>query len=291
MKPQLLKVATGPTSSFSVRQNMIPYMNNRWHFHPEVELILFHKGSGMQFVGDSIMRFSPGDIVLVGANLPHYWRFDDIYLRDADDAVAYTTTIHFTENFWGDRFLHLPENKQLKVLLDKAKRGILITGRAGQKVSKLMGKAYRTTGVHRMIALLKCLVAIAEEDELTMLSSIGFQADLSDAENERINAIYEHTLSHFKRKIQLEEIAGIAGMTPNSFCRYFKERTGKTYSQFLAEIRVGFACKLLVDNKMSIKQLCFESGFNNFSCFHKNFKEIMGKTPQSYQHEYLKVEV
>ena len=135
MKPQLLKVATGPTSSFSVRQNMIPYMNNRWHFHPEVELILFHKESGMRFVGDSIMRFRPNDIVLVGDNLPHYWRFDDIYLHDSDDAVAYTTTIHFTENFWGDRFLHLSENKQLKVLLDKAWRGILITGKAGQKVS------------------------------------------------------------------------------------------------------------------------------------------------------------
>jgi AraC-like DNA-binding protein len=270
---------------------MIPYMNNRWHFHPEVELIHFHKGSGMQFVGDSIMRFRPDDIVLVGSNLPHYWRFDDIYLHDHNDSVAYTTTIHFTENFWGDRFLNLPENKQLKVLLDKARRGILITGKAGQKVSKLMGKAHRKMGVHRMIALLKCLVAIAEEDELTLLSSIGFQADLSAAENERINAIYEHTLSHFQRKIQLEEIADIAGMTPNSFCRYFKERTDKTYSQFLTEIRVGYACKLIMDNKLSIKQLCFESGFNNFSCFHKNFKQIMGNTPQGYQKEYLQVEV
>lgn len=291
MKPQLLKVATGPTSSFSVRQNMIPYMNNRWHYHPEVELIHFHKGSGMQFVGDSIMRFRPDDIVLVGSNLPHYWRFDDIYLNDNNDSVAYTTTIHFTENFWGDRFLNLPENKQIKVLLDKARRGILITGKAGKKVSKLMRKAHQSTGVHRVIALLKCLIAIADEEQPNVLSSMGFQADLSDSENERINAIYEHTLSHFKRKIHLEEIADIAGMTSNSFCRYFKDKTGKTYSQFLTEIRVGYACKLIVDNKMSIKQLCFESGFNNFSCFHKNFKQIMGKTPQSYQKEYLNVEV
>ena len=144
-----------------------------------------------------------------------------------------------------------------------------------------MRKAHRTEGVHRMIALLKCLLAIAKEEQLTMLSSIGFQADLSDAGNERINAIYEHSLSHFKRKIQLEEIASVAGMTPNSFCRYFKERTGKTYSRFLTEIRVGFACKLIVDNKMSIKQLCFESGFSNFSCLHKNFKQIMGSPPDA----------
>lgn len=236
------------------------------------------------------MRFGPDDVVLVGANLPHYWRFDDKYLYDVNNTVAYTTTIHFTENFWGDRFLNLPENKQVKALLDKAKRGILINGRAAKTVSKLMGKAYQATGAHRMIILMKCLVVIAEETDLTLLSSIGFQAELSDTENERINAIYEHTLSCFQRKIQLDEIAEIAGMTPNSFCRYFKERTGKTYSQFLTEIRIGFACKLIIDNKMSIKQLCFESGFNNFSCFHKNFKQIVGTTPQGYQKEYLRAE-
>jgi AraC-like DNA-binding protein len=289
MKPQLLKVATGPTNSFSVRQNMIPYMNNRWHFHPEVELIHFHKGSGMQFVGDHIMRFRPDDVVLVGANLPHYWRFDDLSLYDHNTSVAYTTTIHFTEDFWGEQFLNLPENKQIKALLAKARRGILITGPAGQKVSKLMRKAHQATGVHRLIALLKCLTAISDADQHILLSSMGFQASLSDAEDERIHAIYEHTLSHFKRKIHLEEIADIADMTPNSFCRYFKERTSKTYSQFLTEIRVGYACKLIVDNKMSIKELCYESGFNNFSCFHKNFKQLMGKTPQRYQNEYLNV--
>ncbi|MHA6247132.1 AraC family transcriptional regulator [Pontibacter sp. CAU 1760] len=291
MKPQFLKVATGPANSFSVRQNIIPYMNNRWHFHPEVELIHFHKGSGLQFVGDSIMRFQPDDIVLVGANLPHYWRLDEEFLCDTNEEVAFSTSIHFLENFWGDRFLHLPENKQLKVLLERARRGVMIRGEASHKVGKLIEKSYHSSNVNRIITLLECLLAISEEEQMTILSSIGFQADLSNAQSERINAIYEHSLTHFKRKISLEEIADIAGMTPNSFCRYFKTITGKTYFQFLTEVRIGFACKLIIDNKMSIKQLCFESGFNNLSCFHKNFKEIMGITPQLYQFEYLKVEV
>ncbi|WP_316934529.1 AraC family transcriptional regulator [Rufibacter tibetensis] len=263
-------------------------MNNRLHYHPEVEIIHLHKGSGMQLVGDSITRFSPGDIVLIGANVPHFWRYDELDLCDNNDAVAFSTAIHFRENFWGDRFLNLPETKQLKVLLDKAKRGILIKGKTGQKVKKLMSRIQHSTGVHRMLALLECLSVIAEEDGLQLLSSFGFMTDLSDTESERLNLIYEHTLTHFKRKIHLEEIAGIAGIIPNSFCRYFKERTGKTYTQFLTEIRVGFACKLIIANKMSIKQLCYESGFNNFSCFHKNFKGIMGKTPQSYQNQYIR---
>jgi transcriptional regulator GlxA family with amidase domain len=119
------------------------------------------------------------------------------------------------------------------------------------------------------------------------LSSIGFRHDFSEFESDRINAIYDHTFSRFAQKIPLEEVAAVAGLVPNSFCRYFKSRTGKTYSQFVTEIRVGHACKLLIDNRISIKQLCFESGFNNFTSFHKQFKMITGKSPQHYQKEHL----
>ena len=84
----------------------------------------------------------------------------------------------------------------------------------------------------------------------------------------------------------LDEVAAVAKLVPNSFCRHFKSRTGKTYTQFLTELRIGHACKLLLDNRISIKQLCYESGFNNFTCFHKNFKTITGKTPQLYQREH-----
>ncbi|HWJ29770.1 MAG TPA: helix-turn-helix domain-containing protein, partial [Flavisolibacter sp.] len=122
--------------------------------------------------------------------------------------------------------------------------------------------------------------------ELVTLSSIGFKTDYVEAENDRINAIHEYSLKHFKRKIQLEEIAEVANISPNSFCRYFKSRTRKTYSQFLIELRVGHACKLLIENNQSIKRLCYESGFNNFTSFHKYFKSITGKSPLMYQKEF-----
>ncbi|HEY4207740.1 MAG TPA: helix-turn-helix domain-containing protein, partial [Puia sp.] len=133
----------------------------------------------------------------------------------------------------------------------------------------------------------ECLSAFALTPDPKLLSSIGFQHDFSEEESQRINAIYDYTLRHFSQKIYLEQVAAIVGLVPNSFCRYFKSRTGKTYTQFLTEIRVGHACKLLIDNRISIKQLCFESGFNNFTCFHKNFKMITGKSPQHYQREHL----
>ncbi len=135
MKPQLLKVPTGQAHSFSVRQDRLPNINNRWHNHPEVELIQFHKGGGTQFVGDHIKRFGSGDIVLVGSNLPHYWHFDKGYLQESEEETPYSTVIHFTETFWGDRFLNLPENKPLKAILEKAKSGILLTGSASTRIA------------------------------------------------------------------------------------------------------------------------------------------------------------
>ncbi|MDP4151283.1 MAG: AraC family transcriptional regulator [Bacteroidota bacterium] len=287
MKPKLLKLPRTHSHSFSVREDKDPYINNRWHYHAEVELILFHQGGGTQFVGDHIKRFHPGDIILVGSNLPHYWRYDEAHFDPSKEMPVHSTVIHFSENFWGDPFLELPETKPIKTLLEKARRGILVTARQEKKIPDLIGRIRGAEGVGRIIALIECLSAFAASDRLRLLSSMGFRHDFAESENERINAIYDYTLRHFSKKIYLGDVAAVAGLVPNSFCRYFKSRTGKTYSQFVTEIRVGHACELLIDNRISIKQLCFESGFNNFTCFHKNFKMITGKSPRHYLEEHL----
>jgi AraC-like DNA-binding protein len=193
----------------------------------------------------------------------------------------------FYENFWGPQFLELPENINLKTVLEKAKRGLQVTGKTKQKVSELLELLQEVEGPSRIIFLIEALNAIANSKQLVQLSSMGFKPDLIDAEKDRINAIYEYSIKNFKRKIQLEEIAEVANISPNSFCRYFKSRTRKTYSQFLIELRVGYACKLLIENNQCIKRLCYESGFNNFTSFHKYFKMITGKSPLVYQKEFV----
>jgi len=287
MRPQLLKVSKEIRHSFSVRQDLVPYVNNRWHYHQEVELIHFRKGEGTQFIGDSIRRFKPGDVVLVGSGLPHYWRFDDSYFDENTPASADVRVCHFCENFWGEQFLQLPENLNIKSVLDRAKRGLQITGKTRTVVAEFLDVLLHTEGPHRIMLLTEALTAIADCKQPLLLSSIGFKHDLLEAENDRINAIYDFSLKNFKRPIQLDEIASVANISPNSFCRYFKSKTRKTFSQFLIEVRVGHACKLLIENKMSIKQLCFESGFNNFTSFHKYFKLITGKSPLNYQREFI----
>jgi len=229
MRPQLLKVSKEPQHSFSVRQDLVPYVNNRWHYHAEVELIHFKKGEGTQFIGDSIKRFKAGDVVLVGSNLPHYWRFDDIYFEPDAPIAADVRVAHFCENFWGSQFLQLPENVHIKTLLDKAKRGLQITGNTRQKVAGLLDALLHTTDTLRIILLMEALNIIADCKQLTTLSSIGFRYDVAEDEKDRINAIYEYSIRNFKRPIQLEEIAGVANISPNSFCRYFKSRTRKNW--------------------------------------------------------------
>jgi AraC-like DNA-binding protein len=287
MRPQLLKVLKGPGHSFSTRQDLVPHINNRWHYHKEVELIHFKKGEGTQFIGDNIKRFKAGDVVLVGSNLPHYWRFDDSYFEENAKVTADVRVAHFCEDFWGGNFLDLPETTNIKATLEKARRGLQITGRTRAAVAEALEDLLDADGPQRIILLIQALTTISTCKQLETLASIGFKHDFMEAENDRINDIYDFTLKNFKRPIQLEEIASVANISPNSFCRYFKSRTRKTYSQFLIEIRVGHACKLLIESGMSIKQLCYESGFNNFTSFHKYFKLITGKSPLVYQKEFI----
>lgn len=287
MKPQLLKVSNHPVNSFNARRDNVPYINNRWHYHSEVELIYFKKGNGTQFIGDSIKRFRSGDVILVGAHLPHYWKFDETYFTEDQKNNADVVVVHFNENFWGSNFLNLPENKSLKLILEKAQRGVVVQDKSKKLIGELIESILDAEGARRIILLMESLLAIEANAQSNLLSSIGFRHDFEETENDRINAIYNYSLSNFKRKIQMEEMAAVANISPNSFCRYFKSRTRKTYTQFISEIRVGHACKLLIEDSMNVKQICYESGFHNFASFHKHFKMITGKSPLTYQKSYL----
>lgn len=287
MKPHLLKVSTGPSQSFSIRQDTVPHLNNLWHYHQEVELIHINQGAGMQFVGNSIHRFSAGNLLLIGSNLSHYWRFDDAYFGEKPKVTADIRVAHFCANVWGERFLRLPENNLIQATLEKAKLGLQITGKTALKVSQLMEDSLAAEGARRIILLLEILHLISRCDKTRELSSAGYKVPNDKAEEERINRIYEYSFANYNNKITTEEISAVAHLSPTSFCRYFKSVTRKTYSQFLVEIRIGNACKLIRESKLDMKQICYESGFHNLTSFHKSFKSITGKSPLLYQKEFF----
>ncbi|WP_342662615.1 AraC family transcriptional regulator [Pedobacter glucosidilyticus] len=286
MRPQLLKVTSGPVHSFTVRQDLLPNID-KLHYHAEIELIQIVKGRGTQFIGDSIKRFEAGDIFLIGSGLPHNLKYDGPYVQESGKSLTESRVIQFHENFWGASFLNLPENKIIRDLLEQSKRGIQINGLTKIKIAGFLDKLIDAEGPDRILLLISILQIIAKAaEDVCLLSSIGFNNEVKDFENHRMTLIYEYTLANFKKKIQLEEIAKIAHISPHSFCRYFKSRTKKTYSQFLLEVKVGQACKLIMENDLSIKELCYESGFNNFASFHKYFKIITGLSPLSYKKEF-----
>lgn len=286
MKPHLLFVPLGPNQTFSVRHDVVPHFLNRWHYHTEVELVHIVKGKGTQFIGDSIHHFKEGDVILVGSNLPHYWKCDDIYFQNNPELNVEAKVIHFLEDLWGDKFLELSENKILRDLYKKAKQGILLTGKTKNKVIEIIDKMLIEKDMKRVVSLLEVLEIIAVSTECSFLSSIVALNNYNDAEAKRINDIYQYSLANFKKKITLDEIADVANISSNSFCRYFKTKTKKTYSQYLIETRVLYSCKLLIENKLTISGVCYESGFNNFSNFNKFFKSIMGKSPLQYKKEF-----
>ena len=286
MKPHLLKVNKDSVHSFSIRRDTVPYVNNHWHYHSEIEFICFKSGSGTQFIGDSIQRFQAGDVVLIGPFLPHYWRFDDGYFEEGSEACADVSVVHFNENFWGTDFLNLPENKLIKSTLERSKRGIQINGNAKYQIADLFTTLLKDDSPNKIILLMEALT-VAAQCRHQQLSSLAFNYNFEDLDKDRINSIYDYSLKNFKNTIKLDEIAAIANVSPNSFCRFFKSRTSKTYTQFINEIRIGNACKLLIENQINVKQVCFESGFNNFASFHKFFKAITGKSPLIYQKEFL----
>lgn len=286
MKPQFLEVSSDSVSSFSARKDVMPDINNQWHYHLVLELIYFKKGFGTQYVGDSIERFSDGDVALIGRNLPHYWKFDDIYFEPNSKSKVEVFVIHFDQNFLGEHFLDLPENSEIKKSLALSMRGFQFSGQTREKLSQLIPKIIESKGTNKIIKLLKALETIATQNEYTFLASPNFNYRFNEDEKNRIMDIYNYTLSNYTQKITLEEISKIANLSPNSFCKFFKMKNGKTYTHFVNEIRVGEACRKLIENQMTIKEICFASGFNNFTSFHECFKNIMGISPLKYKQQY-----
>lgn len=286
MKPHRLTISSGSAQSFSARRDTLPSVNNRWHYHEELELIYIKSGRGTQFIGDSIRNFTDGDVVLVGSNLPHFWQFDSQYFEEGKTLEADVYVIHFARDFWGPAFLNLPENLELNRVIEHSKQGIQVMGTSRHILAGLIVKIVEAAGTKKILHLIEALLEIGQCRDVNYLVSMGFQSDFQENERDRIQSIYNYTILNYRKKIELKEIAAIASISRNSFCKFFKLRTGKTYSAFTNEIRVGHACRLLIENKMSVKEICYECGFYNFASFHKCFKDITGQTPLKYQKQY-----
>lgn len=286
MKPALEHLPVERDESFVAKAFDYPFYPTPWHFHPEYELVLVTESSGKRFIGDSITDFKQGNLAFIGPNLPHLYRNDAVYYTKKSLLRARSVVIHFLESSFGENFLSLPETKKLQALFHKSKRGVDITGKTARVVSENMQALLHLKGLPRWLKLLEILHFMAESKELCFISGTVMIGQ-NTAESDRLHKVFEFVLKNFSQEIRIAEVADIVNMAENSFSRYFSQRTRKTFTSFINELRLSHACKLLIENGMSISEICFECGFNNLSNFNRQFRNVYHSNPLAYRKQYL----
>lgn len=288
MKQIVQKSAIPSSRILVVKQLEELHFDQNLHLHPEYQLFLVLKGQGRRFIGDNITIFKPGDLVFTGPNMPHMWR-DDNSASGSKKSKIMGIVIYFPQDFLGDIIQVKDEMEKLRHLFDKAARGLEIHGKTNRLVSKMMQELLNVKGISSIILLLKILNTLAESSEYTYITHINYLPVNNKVETDRMNKIYHYLMKNFRQKVSLNEIADLINMTETSFSRYFKSRVNKSFSDFLKELRIDYARKLINENKLSINQVSYDSGYSTISNFNKQFKEVTGKTPLQYRNEYLKI--
>lgn len=287
MKIALQKSPIPSAQAFVVKLLEDPYFDPNWHFHPEYQLFIVLEGTGTRFVGDNIDRFQAGDLVFTGPNLPHLWRSDKEYFDDQKNFKTRGIVVYFNDNFLGHELLQKKELHTVRQLFIKAERGLKLKGNKISKLKRKMSELLKLQGFESVIKLMQILHTLAQSSAYSFLASKEYSNTVKRSDTDRMNKVHDFILENFTKKIRLEEVAALAYMTPSSFSRYFKTHTNKTFSQFLSEIRIGHASKLLIEKEVSVAEVCFESGFHTLSNFNRQFKAIHGISPTRYKQIYL----
>lgn len=266
--------------SFKSWENHCPYLHNPWHYHPECEITYINKGRGVLFVGDQVLDYDKDALIFIGPNLPHEWRSD---IKETPDFYSQTFAVHFNKDFPGQDFYKIPEATSVNRLLEQSVRGIKINDEHIKKeVKNKLLLLLKTKGIERISILLSILNNLALCENMELLSSRIFVSSIDEGHNHRMNQVYKYVMEHFRDEISVEQIAKEIFMTTTSFCRFFKKRTNKSFIQYVNDIRIGYACKLLLEQNHNISQIAYESGFENLSNFNKQFKKIKCVTPSKF---------
>jgi AraC-like DNA-binding protein len=279
-KPILLRDQFSLDSSFLLKENDLSE-NNPWHFHPEVELFHCIEGKGTNFIGNYVQPIENGELILIGKNLPHSRQAD----KSQKKGVVRTIELKFKDNFLGDNFFALKEFTHIEALLKRAQRGLKFNAETRNRVSPLLTGLAGKTGIIALMDVLGILDILAHADNVTFLNATSFLNEPNNLDSQKINKVFLYTEKHFGEPIALSEVAALLSITEAAFCRYFKVHTGKSYFQYLTEFRIAHACRMLIEEDKDIAQVCFSSGFNNPSNFHKQFKKIVNQTPKAYREE------
>ena len=267
-------------SSFLLKTESFSHYEIPWHVHPEYELALVTKAAGYRYIRDSVSEVNGDDLILLGPNLPHAW---ESKLNQENKGTVKQIIIQFSGDFLGEGLWKKPEFEHIGQMLKKANKGLEIYGKTRERIIRKIYRMLKMNKFERILELLTILDILAAENEYKTLSQVSAEDFKSGSESQRINIVYNYVLQNFRQKCTVPMVASHFGMTPQSFCRYFKSRTRKTFINFLNEIRISNACKLLTSEDISIIEVCYNSGFESLSNFNRQFKKINKTTPLQYK--------
>jgi AraC-like DNA-binding protein len=284
VRARIEKLLPPTTASFIYRVKREPRFGVFWHYHPEYQLTLVLRGQGKRFVGDDVSRFGAGDLVLTGPNLPHMWCSSRAPAPSGRPHEA--IIIQFPDSIFGGRFLELPEMSVVRRLLERSAQGIRFADGVRRRVAPRMVRMGRQRGLARLIELMEILRILSQAPIDRVLSSKAFTPAVGFADRERIDRICRHIAENSARSIPLAQAASAAHMSVPAFTRFFKKCTGKTFVEYLTDLRVGTACRLLMETDRTVTQVCYAAGFTNLSNFNRRFRDLKGVAPREFRRQY-----
>ncbi|MEO7310276.1 MAG: AraC family transcriptional regulator [Chitinophagaceae bacterium] len=283
MKPVSAVIAPG--NVFFIREVNHSSFSTEFHFHDECQLAWIIKGSGKRIIGDSVDHFEENELVFIGPNIPHVWYNSEFADTQNKKTEAVSLSLFISSTLFLEQFAAFGDLQKIEHLFIKAQRGMFFSGESKLKLTALLTESCNEKGIPQVISLLKIIELLSSCKEYSLLASHNYTNNFQYRENERMNNVYEFLMKNFTKEIFLSDVANIAAMNPNAFCRFFKSRTQKSLTQFINEIRIGHACKLLNNTDESITQIAYGCGFNNVSNFNRSFKIVKKTSPRQYRKE------
>jgi len=277
--PILEQVPQRPQESFDCEVIDGPDYGTRWHFHPEIQITLAIKSQGYRIVGDNISPLRDGDCVLIGSDVPHVWQQDRSEARDGVKAVI----VRFRRDFLGTDSLLRPEMERVNKLLLRARRGLNITGKTGELVSARLQELSTQEGLRRVISLMEVLDVLSRSNELKPLASASFRPVLEATDQERMGRILRCIEEQLTEDLTRDDLAKVASLSAGAFSRYFKSRTGRSLPEYVNELRIGRACRMLGESENAVTDVAFDCGYRNLANFNRWFLKLTGHAPRDYR--------
>ncbi len=283
MKLSEIRLLRDPGKSFIVYHEKLPF--SPWHFHPEYELVLILKGKGKRMVGDHIDLFQEEDLVFLGSNLPHEWACNKTYHGADGKFTGEGIVIHFLHDFLGKKFMEIPENAELNNFLNLSSQGCHIYGYTKRKIISLMKELLVSGNEDKLYTLFRIFQILSKSNEFHLLASPGFNEPFRRRGDEPLAQAWEYILINFQKDIKVKDLLEITNMSNTTFCLTFKKTYRMSFKEYLLNVRIGYACRLLLKESLNISEIAYESGFENLSNFNRQFKKIKGVTPKVYRQQ------